>query len=145
MYLKKDQISILIVNIVLLFFFIILFFLRKNYEFILYIGVIIFFAIIIIATNKKVKYPNYILWGLTLWALLHMAGGGIYIQEKKLYELILLPLSTTYSIFKYDQFVHIIGFGVSTLLMHHLLKPSLKTTQRWISLSIVIVMAGLGV
>ncbi len=86
-----------------------------------------------------------VLWGLTLWALLHMSGGGVYIYGKKLYEIILIPLSTTYAIFKYDQFVHIIGFGVSTLLMHHLLKPYLKEKTGTVAIPIVIIMAGLGV
>ena len=145
MYLKKDQIPILIVNLLFLAIFSILFFVRKNYEFVVYIGVIIFFSIIIILTNKKVQYPNMVLWGLTLWALLHMSGGGVYIYGKKLYEIILIPLSTTYAIFKYDQFVHIIGFGVSTLLMHHLLKPYLKEKTGTVAIPIVIIMAGLGV
>ncbi|MGA1876005.1 MAG: DUF2238 domain-containing protein [bacterium] len=110
----------------------------------MYIGVIIIFLLLIVATNNKVHYPNEILWGLTIWALLHMAGGGLYIRGIKLYEIILLPISRTYSIFRYDQFVHIVGFGVATLLMYHLIKPSLSG-QKWIALSIVIVMAGLGV
>jgi len=76
-----------------------------------------------------------------------MSGGGIFIGGKKLYEIILLPIvGPPYNIFRYDQFVHIIGFGVATLLMYHLLKPSLRIdTKKWISILIVIVMAGLGV
>ena len=49
-------------------------------------------------------------------------------------------------IFRYDQLVHIVGFGVATLVMHLLLKPHLRPgPTRWTALSIVIVMAGLGV
>ena len=145
LYLKKNQIPIFVVNVIAVLLFAIIFFSRKNYEFLLYIGVIIFFSILILATNKKVNYPKTILWGLTLWAIMHMSGGGIYIGKTKLYELILIPISETYSIFKYDQLVHIVGFGVSTLLMHHLLIKHIKSTSIGVSLSIVIVMAGLGV
>ena len=145
MLIKRNQIPILIVNLALLTVFIILFLSKKNYEFIIYVGVIIFFLLLIIVTNKKINYPNSILWGLTLWSFLHMSGGGIYINKTRLYEIILIPLSTTYQIIKYDQFVHVIGFGVSTLVMYHLIKSLLRPNHKWVALSIVIVMAGLGV
>ena len=91
-------------------------------------------------------YPNGVLWGLTAWGLLHMSGGGLYVGKIKLYEIILIPVSEKYHIFRYDQFVHIVGFGVATLVMYHLLKPLLRPgLDRWTALSIVVVMAGLGV
>ena len=146
MILKKGQLPVLVVNACALAAFTILFASRKNYEFLLYIGVIIFFLALILATNKRVDYPNGVLWGLTAWALLHMSGGGLYIGEVKVYEIILIPLSEKYHIFRYDQFVHIVGFGVATLVMYYLIKPLLRPNlDRWVALSIVIVMAGLGV
>ena len=146
MLLKKGQLPIFIVNAVALVVFTILFASRKNYEFLLYIGVIIFFLALILGTNKRVDYPNGVLWGLTAWALLHMSGGGLYVGKIKLYEIILIPVSEKYHIFRYDQFVHIVGFGVATLVMYYLLKPLLRPgLDRWIALSIVVVMAGLGV
>jgi uncharacterized membrane protein YjdF len=75
-----------------------------------------------------------------------MSGGGLYINGVKLYEIILVPISSKYEIFRYDQFVHIVGFGVATLVMYHLLRPLLKPDlNKSVALSIVIVMAGLGV
>ena len=146
MLVKKDQIPILIVNICFLSFFAVLFSSRKNYEFLMYIGVIIFFLFIIIATNEKVHYPNSVLWGLTLWAFLHMSGGGLYVRGIKLYEIMILPISGTYQIFRFDQLVHIIGFGVATLVMYYILKPVLiPGLNKWAALSIIIVMSGLGV
>lgn len=146
MLLKKGQLPILVVNAVALAAFTLLFLSRKNYEFLLYIGVIIFFLVVILATNKKVDYPNSVLWGLTVWALLHMSGGGLYIGKVKLYEVMLITLSEKYHIFRYDQFVHIVGFGVATLVMYFLLKPLLRPDlDRWVALSIVVAMAGLGI
>ncbi len=146
MLLKKSQLPILLINACGLLIFTVLFASRKNYEFLLYIGVIIFFLVLILATNKKVDYPNSVLWGLTVWAFLHMSGGGLFIKGDKLYEIILIPISKEYHIFRYDQFVHIVGFGVATFVMYVLLKPLLKPDlKRWTALSIVIVMAGLGV
>jgi hypothetical protein len=146
MLLKKGQLPILVVNAVALAAFALIFLSRKNYEFLLYIGVIIFFLVVILGTNKKVDYPNSVLWGLTAWALLHMSGGGLYIGNIKLYEVMLITLSEEYHIFRYDQFVHIVGFGVATLVMYFLLKPLLRPDlDRWVALSIVVAMAGLGV
>lgn len=146
MFIKKGQGLILLVNALALAAFAVLFASRKNYEFLLYIGVIVFFLVVILATNRRVEYPNSVLWGLTAWALLHMSGGGLYIRGTKLYEIILIPISRSYSIFRYDQFVHIVGFGVATLVMYHLLKPLLRNDLKGrVALSIVVVMAGLGV
>ena len=146
MLLKKGQLPILIINAFGLICFTVLFASRKNYEFLMYIGVIVFFLALILGTNRKVNYPNSVLWGLTVWAFLHMSGGGLYIDGVKLYEIILVRISDEYHIFRYDQFVHIVGFGVATLVMYHLVKPLLKPDlPGWTALSIVLVMAGLGV
>ena len=145
MHLKKGQLPIFIVNIAALLIFAFVFAKRKNYEFMIYIGVIIFFLVLILYTNKKVNYPNGILWGLTLWSLLHMSGGGIYLNGRKLYALMIYPLvGEPYLIFKFDQFVHIVGFFVATLVVYHLIKPKLIKNHGWIALSIVVVMAGFG-
>jgi len=145
MLLKKNQIPILIVFLVFLFFYALHFYRTDNIEFLIYIGVVIFFFLLIVFTNPRVKYPNTILWGLTLWAFLHLSGGGVYLGETRLYELMLIPLSESYPIFRFDQLVHMIGFGVTTLVVFHLLKPLLKPRlKRWTALSIVVVMAGLG-
>lgn len=147
MLIKKGQWLILAVNLIYLAIAAWVFMSRKNYEFILYVGVIAFFLILIVATNKKVNYPNFVLWGLTIWGILHMLGGGLILKSGRvLYTLILMPISETYGIFRFDQFVHIFGFCIATLIMFVLIKPSLKPgIDRWVSLIIVVVMAGVGV
>lgn len=140
---RKGQLPILITIIVMLLAFSFYYFVIENYEFIIYIFVILFFFVLILLTNNRVKYSNTSLWGLTLWGTLHMAGGGVPVKGDVLYKLILIPI--TESIFRYDQFVHIIGFGVATLIMFELLKPKLKPIEHWTAISIVVVMSGLGV
>ena len=138
--------AVFLVNALAVAAFSILFFTRKNYEFILYIAVIIFFVVVILKSRHKVDYPQPVLWGLTLWAILHMAGGGVYLNGKSLYSTMLLPIvGEPYWILKYDQIVHVIGFGVATLVAFYVLKPSLKQPiTHWLALSIVVVMAGVG-
>lgn len=148
MLIKKSQIQILIFTLFYLVIFLFVFFKRANYEFVMYVFVVLFFFALIIFTNKKINYPNFVLWGLSLWGLLHMCGGGILLGSEKmrLYGLMLINLSTEYSIFRYDQFVHIVGFFVATLVMFVILKPVLKKDfDNWASVSIIIIMAGLGV
>lgn len=146
MYLRKNQYPILIINIIAIIIFSFIFSTRKNYEFLIYIGVIVFFGFLILSTNKKIRYSNPVLWGLTIWSILHMSGGGLRIKGDILYKLMLFPIiGEPYHILKYDQFVHAFGFAVATLVMYHLIKPHLKQNFKgWISLSIVVVMAGLG-
>jgi len=143
--LREGQKSIFIVGVLLLAIFTPIFFIAKNYEFVAYVGVVLAVGILIFYTNRKVNYPNGLLWGLLSWAGLHLAGGGIIVGDGVLYRLILLPLSEEYGIFRYDQFVHIWGFAVATYLAYVILLPSLVDgPRRWVSLGIVIVMAGLG-
>lgn len=146
MLLKKSQWPIFIFTAIYLLVFLFVFFGRRNYEFLGYIGVIVAVLLLIIFTNKRVNYPDFVLWGLSIWGLLHMMGGGVIVKDGNiLYTLILIPISQSYEIFKYDQFVHIIGFGVATLLMWVLLKNKLKLLKNWTAISIVVIMAGLGV
>lgn len=146
MSIRKGQLPILIFNVCLLVFFSIYFLTRANYEFVLYVGVITFFLAVFVVTNNKVFFPNFVLWGLSLWALLHLLGGSVHINSTILYNIIIIHLSDNYPIFRYDQFVHIVGFGVATLAMFYVLKPLLKTdARRWWSLSIIVISAGLGI
>lgn len=118
----------------------------QNYEFMIYVAVIIFFMAVVLFTKNKVEYPLPLLWGLSLWAFLHMAGGSLYINDIRLYDTIFINLvGEPYYIFKYDQAVHIFGFFVSTFVAYYLLKPLLiKTVRGAVPLAIVLTMAGLG-
>ncbi len=143
--LRKDQKPILIVNIVSIIVFSLMFLSRGNFEFLIYVGVIIFFLFLLLYTNDKVDYPKPVLWGLTLWSILHMAGGGVLVNSEVLYKLMLIPLiGDPYLIFKYDQLVHMIGFAVATLLSYYILKPNLKKDFGWKGIIFIIVFAGLG-
>jgi len=92
------------------------------------------------------KFPSYILWGMTGWSLLHMAGGGIFIKGVKLYATMLITLvGEPYNILKYDQFVHAYGFAIATMIVFALLKPSLsRLGTRNIPIIIVLLAGGLG-
>lgn len=143
---RPGHIVLLVINIALVLAFGTSFLLKRNYEFMIYVGAIVVCLALIVVSFFRIAYTYATLTGLTLWSLMHMAGGGLYINGVRLYDIILLPLSQTYPILRYDQLVHTFGFAAATLTMFDLLRPLLKENlQHFTALSIVVVMAGLGV
>jgi hypothetical protein len=142
---KREHIVLLVINLMLIVGFGVLFIARQNYEFVIYVGVIIFFMCLVGISIRKVDYTLGTLVGLTVWSALHLAGGGINIGEGRLYDVILVRISETYPIWRYDQLVHIWGFGASTLVGFSLLSAALnKPVTNHIAVGIVLVMTGLG-
>jgi uncharacterized membrane protein YjdF len=143
---RPGHIVLLVINIALVLAFGTSFLLKRNYEFMIYVGAIIVCLILVCVSFFRITYSYATLTGLTIWSLMHMAGGGFYINGVRLYDMILIPLSQTYPILRYDQVVHTFGFAAATLTMFDLLRPLLKENlQHFIALSVVVVMAGLGV
>jgi putative membrane protein len=114
---------------------------RSNYEFVLYGAVVLGAVVAVLAAQSRVRFESGVLWGLSLWGLLHMAGGNVRVGEGILYEVQLVPV-----VLRYDQLVHFIGFGVATLVCHHLLRVYLRDGVRmpWM-LAVLVVMMGTGV
>ncbi len=114
---------------------------RENYEFLLYAGIIIVLFALILIKQRALKFNGTILWGLTVWGLMHMAGGNVRVGDGILYEVQLIQ-----PFLRFDQLVHFLGFGTATLVCHHLLKPHLREATPWSPTLIgLIVMMGVGV
>jgi len=147
MFLKKGQLPILISILILLAVFLPMSLQKKNYEFVMYIGVIIIFFLLILATNKKHNLSNGVLWGLVVWAILHMCGGFVYLNGTRLYEIQLLNIITRpeYYILRYDQFVHMFGFGLTTFIAYEILKPYLNKKVNWVVVSALLMLIAIGV
>jgi hypothetical protein len=92
-------------------------FISGNYEFLAYIVIVLVLAGVILVIHRRIALPASLIWCLSAWGALHMAGG-------------LVPLSDDWPVgegipvlynwhiagpfFKYDQVVHAFGFGVTT-------------------------------
>ncbi len=126
MLLTKRELPVLVVNLLYIPAFTALALSRRNYEFVLYVVVVLAVAAWIVAYQRRVRLGMGILWGLTAWGLLHMAGGNVSVGDGVLYEVVLLPIIPELEVLRYDHFVHFFGFGVATLLCHHLLQPHLQ-------------------
>jgi len=85
---------------------------RQNYEFILYALVVVVIAAWIVNKQRTVRFDRSILWGLSLWGLLHMAGGNLRVGDGVLYNVQLIPV-----VLRYDQFVHAFGFAFAMRLL----------------------------
>jgi putative membrane protein len=137
---SKKELIILYFNILYIIIFGIIATLNKNYEFLFYVSIVVFLIILVLLKYKKLGLSTGVLWGLSLWGLLHMLGGNIHIGDDVLYGLQIIP-----KVLRYDQFVHAFGFGVTTVVGFQLLKSYLKESVNWVTLSILLVMIGLGV
>jgi len=140
MLLTRRELPVLIVNLIYVPAFTLIALRELNFEFLLYIGVVLVVGALVVWKQRKVKFDLMILWGLTIWGLLHMAGGDNQVGDDVLYGLQLIPV-----VLRYDQFVHAFGFGTATLVCHHLLQPYLREgIDRWRTLSVLIVLMGCG-
>jgi hypothetical protein len=111
--------------------FTIWFFSIGNYEFIVYVVTMSALLLLVVLTLGKAEYTIGMLWGLSLWGLLHMAGGGVPVNDSVLYNLHLVPLIETDGVFilKYDQIVHAYGFGITAWVLYHLLIRHFPATR----------------
>jgi len=146
MHIRKGQWFLILFNLTYVLIFTTYYVSIKNYEFLWYVAVLVFFFVLITSTIHKSKFDYVILWGLTLWGLMHMAGGGVVVNGDVLYALPLIPLIGTGDllVLKYDQFVHFFGFGVATLVVYHLLKPYLNEKTNWKVIYPILIVAGAG-
>ena len=147
MLMRRREVPILVVNLAYVAGFGALSVARVNYEFIIYTLVIVVFFALIALTQRRVEFSPLVLWGLTLWGLMHMAGGFVPVGQGRLYDVMLVTLSPRYEVLKYDQAVHLFGFGVATLVCYHLLRRRLapEATAGAVLLSLVALMGmGLG-
>ncbi len=127
-------------------------YLTSNIEFVFYLLVLLVLAGFTLLIHNRVHFPISLLWCLSLWGLLHMAGGMVPIPESwhthgpinVLYSFWLIP-----GFLKYDQLVHAYGFAVATWACWECLRaislhqgnPVFKNTLGALTLSLF---AGLG-
>lgn len=142
--LEKKHIPLLIFNLWVILFFGAQFLNPFNYEFIIYIWVIIFALLLLITSNKHVKYSMLVLWCLSIWSFLHMAWWGLTYDWVIWYKQILIPISEYYNILRYDQAIHAFWFFTMTLVSYEILKNHLKTPKLTFWIGLVLVMAWCG-
>lgn len=100
-----------------------------NSEFLFYVAVMAILIVAVGALYLRTRFHIGALWGLSIWGLLHMAGGLMPIpaswprggESNVLYNWWLIP-----GWLKYDQLVHAYGFGLVTWICWQCLGRALE-------------------
>lgn len=93
-----------------------------NREFVFYLVVMAVLIGVVLYVHSRIRMPIGLLWALTIWGALHMAGGLVQLPDGWPYN---GPHAVLYSwwlvpeLLKYDQVVHAYGFGVTTWVCWH--------------------------
>lgn len=122
-----------------------------NKEFLIYIGVMLVLIAVVWKVHTRVSLSRGALWGLSIWGLLHMAGGLLTVpfswpvkgETHVLYNLWLVP-----GALKYDQVVHACGFGITTWVCWQGLRKALSgrgvPASPTLGLMVLVAAAGIG-
>lgn len=103
--------------------------LSGNREFVFYIVVMVVLISVIFIVHRRMTLTSGQLWALSVWGLLHMAGGLVPVPQswpingdiRVLYSLWFIP-----DLLKYDQIVHAYGFGITTWICWHAIHATLR-------------------
>ena len=145
MKLKKGEWILIFFNLAYIIVFSVYYLSTRNYEFLWYILVIGLLFSLILGTIRKTNFDYLILWGLSLWTLMHLSGGSLIINGDILYKLTITAFEIGgEAVFRFDKFTHFWGFAVTTVVGYHLLKPYLKNKTNWKVLYPLIVLIGMG-
>jgi hypothetical protein len=92
-----------------------------------------------------VDIPATLLWALSLMGMLHMMGGGVHVHGERLYGYVLIDIYSGHTpglvLFKYDQLVHMLGYGVIAVAMLFLLRRSAPQMHRHARLALSVLAA----
>ncbi|HEB91397.1 MAG TPA: hypothetical protein ENI85_17605 [Deltaproteobacteria bacterium] len=112
---------------------------RGNTEFLFYCGVMVLLIVATALAHRHFSFSRGLLWALSIWGALHMAGGLVTIPDdwpaagefRVLYSWWILPGRDVDGQpggwLKYDQVVHAYGFGISTWLCWQILRGALES------------------
>jgi len=146
MSLSRSQLAVLFFSLAYIVPFSLYYISIKDFEFLWYIAVLLIFLLLILFTVHKTHFTPLILWGLSIWGLLHMAGGAVPIGDGVLYSYKLIDIAGNgeFTILKFDQVVHAFGFGVATLVAHHLMAPRWAPSASKTLLYVAAALVGMG-
>jgi len=116
-------------------------FVIENMEFIYYCGISIIGAMALLSYYKKLHLSNEIFFGIVFLIVFHILGGTIIIGGVRLYDMWFMGL-------RYDNFMHMLGAFILTLISYNLLKPYLsqkiKTEPIPFALLLILITSGFG-
>ena len=144
---KKGEWFLILFNLLYIIPFTIYYININNFEFLGYIAILVAIFLFIAGTLRKTRFDYFILWGLSIWGLLHMAGGGVRFNGNVLYALELIPIWVTENFFilKYDQFVHFYLYVIVAIAVFYLLRRQLKNGANYKFIYLVSALSSVGI
>jgi len=126
-----------------------LYFLRDlNHEFVIYVAVILVIFASVFATLQYTKFPIWMLWLLSIWGLMHVAGGAVQTVDGVLFAYKIYPFLDAGGemyILKYDQVVHSYLYGLVALMAYHTLRVPLGVRGYTFLVGLAAIMISLGI
>ena len=102
----------------------------QNWEFLkIYIPFFIAIAALISFMHHRVNFSHVLLWSLTFWGAMHLAGGLVRPPQNWNYEGDQQVLHSWWIVghwLKYDHVIHAFGFGTCTWLTWEALRASIQ-------------------
>lgn len=110
-------------------------------ETIVYVTVIALAMLLVVRLHARVGLSTNVLWALSLWGALHMAGGLIPSGEGVLYNRLM-----GFEPFHYDRLVHAFGFGTGTVTAWQALRGFVRADRALtVGLGVLVWLCGMGV
>lgn len=86
-----------------------------------YAATVVLLGLVVVRLDRTVRFSTVVALGLTAWAVAHLAGGLIELDDERvLYNAVLAPHV------RYDNVVHFFGFGVAGIAAWEALSPRLS-------------------
>lgn len=86
-------------------------------QFAVYAVVLTVLAVLVARVERRIGLGSGLLAALSVWGLLHLAGGLVPVGDRVLYNVPLVP-----GILRYDQAVHAFGFGTAAAVCRRVLE-----------------------
>ena len=119
-----------------------------NLEFVIYVAVIVAIFGGVFATLKHTQFPVWMLWLLSVWGLMHVAGGAVETRDGVLFAYKIYPfldLGGDFYILKYDQVVHAYLYGLVAIMSYHALRVPLGIKGHTFLVALAATMISLGI
>ncbi len=125
------------------------YFLRDlNLEFVIYVAVIVAIFGGVFATLKHTQFPVWMLWLLSFWGLMHVAGGSVQTVDGVLFAYKMYPFLDNggdFYILKYDQVVHGYLYALVALMSYHTLRVPLRVVGHTFLVALAAALISLGI
>ncbi len=118
-----------------------------NSEFIFYLVVMVVVILFVLLVNLQINMSLGMLWALSIWGFLHMAGGLVRVPEGwplsgesgVLYNLWIIPGKL-----KYDNVLHAYGFGLVTAICWRGLRVATRRPDLYPSMGVLLLCVAVG-